>query len=61
MAEILDVMKETGKTGGIWADNAEDALKKIRQGFKFVSISADILLLVNATRSILEGIKASIS
>lgn len=61
MAGIIDAMKETGKTGGIWTDNLEDAVKRIKQGFRFVSISADIFILINAAKSILEGIKAGIS
>ena len=60
MAEIVEVMNETGKPGGIWADSAEDAVKRVRQGFKFVAISADILLLVKTAKAILEGIKAGI-
>jgi 4-hydroxy-2-oxoheptanedioate aldolase len=48
IAIILAACQEAGKAAGFPAANAETANQRIRQGFRFVSISSDVALMRSA-------------
>lgn len=51
------IIREAGKPAGIFALDAEDARRRISQGFSFVSIGTDIGLLAAGARNLLSAIR----
>ncbi|MGQ9781909.1 MAG: HpcH/HpaI aldolase family protein [Nitrososphaeria archaeon] len=54
---VLEAGKKLGKPGGIYTSGAQDAIKYMKKGFKFIALSSDIKLLVNSVKKELEATK----
>ncbi len=57
---VLKAGKQADKPGGIWTDDPQTAVKRIRQGFKMIDLSGDIGILLKAAKEWLENVKKEI-
>jgi 2-keto-3-deoxy-L-rhamnonate aldolase RhmA len=58
---VLEAGKKSGKPGGIYTSGAQDAIKYINKGFKFIALSSDVKLLVNAVKKELEATRSEVT
>jgi 2-keto-3-deoxy-L-rhamnonate aldolase RhmA len=54
---VLKAGKQADKPGGIWTDDPQTAVKRIKQGFKMIDLSGDIGILLRAAKEWLEIVK----
>jgi len=57
--KIVATARRVGIPLGCWVPNAETANQRIAQGFRFVGISTDNMLLISACQDVLRAIKGS--
>jgi len=57
--KIVSTAKRANIPLGCWVPDAEVANQRLAQGFQFVGISTDNLLLVSACQSVLREVKRS--
>ena len=54
--KVLEECRSNGKEAGIFVPNAEEAKKRIEQGFKFITIGMDCAIITKTYNDILKGI-----
>lgn len=57
IAHALARIKAAGKPAGIFAVSPEDARRRIEEGFRFVSVGADVGLLSHGARALLAAVR----
>jgi 2-keto-3-deoxy-L-rhamnonate aldolase RhmA len=55
--KVLAAAKKAGVAAGIIALNPDDINKRIAEGFRFIAVSTDAILLTSAARSLVAQIK----
>ncbi|MCS7252773.1 MAG: aldolase/citrate lyase family protein [Armatimonadota bacterium] len=58
---VLNVANEIGKPAGIHCADADEAIERINQGFKFVAISSELRLMSAAASSAIKQVMAQLS
>ncbi|MDQ7820737.1 MAG: aldolase/citrate lyase family protein [Armatimonadota bacterium] len=61
LERILAAARAHGKVAGIMAGGAEDALARIDQGFRFVSVGSDTRMLASAAASAHDRVRAGLA
>ena len=54
--KVLEACKSNGKEAGIFVPDANEAKKRIEQGFKFITIGMDCAIITETFRDIIKGI-----
>jgi 2-dehydro-3-deoxyglucarate aldolase len=57
IARVLAAGKKAGKIGGYYSFSPEDVVKRIEQGFQFISLGSDSRLLMGAAQEALKKIR----
>ena len=58
---VLEAGRKAGKPCGIYTSGAQDAIKYLKKGFKFIALSSDIKLLVSSIKKELETAKNEVA
>lgn len=45
---VLKAGREAGKVGGVWTDDPKTAVKRIKQGFRFIALSSELAILIRS-------------
>jgi len=58
--DVLKAGKQADKAGGIWTDDPQTAIKRIKQGFKMIDCSGELSILMRAAKEWLDVIKKEV-